>query len=52
MYGVLVPHFHLVNGRTALAGTRPRGIVDAPAWQAFGAIAAEAGLVRGACRTP
>jgi hypothetical protein len=26
--------------------------VDTPTWQAFGAIAAEAELVRGACRTP
>jgi tetratricopeptide (TPR) repeat protein len=50
--GYGVANFHLVNGRTARACALFRDIVDTPTWQAFGAIAAEAELVRGACRVP
>ena len=50
--GYGVANFHLVNGNTARACALVRDIVDTPTWQAFGAIAAEAELVRGACRTP
>ena len=50
--GYGVANVHLVNGRTARACTLLRDIVDTPTWQAFGAIAAEAELARGACRTP
>ena len=52
VYGVLVPPFRFVDGRTARACALLRDIVGAPAWQAFHAIAAEAEPVRGACRTP
>jgi hypothetical protein len=50
--GYGVANFHYVNGHTARACALLRDIVDTPTWQAFGAIAAEADLVRGACRTP
>jgi tetratricopeptide (TPR) repeat protein len=47
--GYGVANFHLVHGNTARACALFRDIVDAPTWNAFGAIAAEAELVRGAC---
>jgi hypothetical protein len=50
--GYGIANFHLVNGSTARACALLRDIVDTPTWQAFGAIAAEAELVRGACRMP
>jgi tetratricopeptide (TPR) repeat protein len=47
--GYGVANFHLVHGNTVRACALFRDIVDAPTWNAFGAIAAEAELVRGAC---
>ncbi len=49
--GYGVASVHLVNGSTARACALLRDFVDTPTWQAFGANAAEAELVRGACRT-
>lgn len=47
--GYGVANFLLVHGRTERACALLRDIVDAPSWNAFGAIAAEAELVRGTC---
>jgi len=49
---ILVASAAGVQGQAARACAILRDIVDTPTWQAFGAIAAEAELVRGACRTP
>jgi hypothetical protein len=50
--GYGIANFHLVNGNAARACALFRDIVDTPTWQAFGAIAAEAELLRGSCRRP
>jgi len=50
--GYGIANFHLVNGNTTRACALFRDIADTPTWQAFGAIAAEAELLRATCRTP
>jgi dipeptidyl aminopeptidase/acylaminoacyl peptidase len=47
--GYGVANFHLVNGDAARACALFREIVDTPAWNAFGYIAAEAELTKGTC---